>query len=182
MRILETEFYLISEDDLQKRYKKHRTRVLMEELLMICLIDRMKYKEVKVMRQKMLNWSACFLLRKRFQWNKISLTILIWVLKINFLNFIEVNYGNPVDQLEPHKRIEAIKKTLIIYTNENIQKQTIMIKRLKRSTRLIIKQLKVIKSVEDRKHFCNGSNHGSSGEAKSVTFRLMSKCFWSRIR
>jgi hypothetical protein len=46
--------------------------------------------------------------------------------------------------LEPHKRIEAIKKTLIIYTNENIQKQTIMIKRLKRS-RLTKAKTEVIK-------------------------------------
>jgi hypothetical protein len=130
-----TEFYLVSEDDLQKRYKTAKDAGFpMEELLMIYtqLIET-KYKgnEVKIERQKMLiqldplplySITEAVSMKEKNIIDNFDLT-----LKINFLNFITKfeSENAPITQfgtnLEPHQRIEAIKKTLIIYTNENIQ-------------------------------------------------------------
>jgi len=130
-----TEFYLVSEDDLQKRYKMAKDSGFpMEELLMIYtqLIET-KYKgnEVKIERQKMLlqldplplySITEAVSMKDKNIIDSFDLT-----LKINFLNFITKfeSENAPITQfgtnLEPYQRIEAIKKTLIIYTNENIK-------------------------------------------------------------
>lgn len=130
-----TEFYLVSEDDLQKRYKMAKDSGFpMEELLMIYtqLIET-KYKgnEVKIERQKMLlqldplplySITEAVAMKDKNFIDSFDLT-----LKINFLNFITKfeSENAPITQfgtnLEPYQRIEAIKKTLIIYTNENIK-------------------------------------------------------------
>jgi hypothetical protein len=130
-----TEFYLVSEDDLQKRYKTAKDAGFpMEELLMIYtqLIET-KYKgnEVKIERQKMLiqldplplySITEAVSMKEKNIIDNFDLT-----LKINFLNFITKfeSENAPITQfgtnLEPYQRIDAIKKTLIIYTNENIQ-------------------------------------------------------------
>ena len=129
-----TEFYLVSEDDLQRRYKEATEIGLpMEELLMIYtqLIET-KYKgnPLKVERQKMLllldplplySIKEAVEMRAQNMIDDFDLS-----LKINFLNFIAkfesenapiTQFGN---QLESYKRIEKIKQTLIIYNNENI--------------------------------------------------------------
>jgi hypothetical protein len=130
-----TEFYLISEDDLQKRYKNAKDAGFpMEELLMIYIqLIETKYKgnDVKVARQKMLlelDPLPLFSITEAVSMkDKNIIDNFDLVLKINFLNFISKfeSENAPITQfginLEPHKRIEAIKKTLIIYTNENIQ-------------------------------------------------------------
>lgn len=129
-----TEFYLISEDDLQKRYEQAKNIGLpMEELLMIYtqLIET-KYKgnPLKVERQLMLlqldplplySTIESLEMRKNNLIDDFTLS-----LKINFLNFIAKfeSENAPVTQfginLEMYQRIEKIKNTLIIYNNETI--------------------------------------------------------------
>jgi len=129
-----TEFYLVSEDDLQKRYDNAKKIGLpMEELLMIYTqLVETKYKgnELKIERQKMLleldplplfsNIEAVELNGKGF------LSDFDLIQKINFLNFITKfeNENMPITQfgsnLEHGEVIDIIKQQLNIYTNENI--------------------------------------------------------------
>lgn len=133
-----TEFYLISEDDLQKRFDNAKKIGLpMEELLMIYtqLIET-KYKGngTKIERQKMLlqldplplySTTDAFNLKDKGLIDDFDLT-----LKINFLNFITKFEAEnaPITSfgfnLEPYQRIEKIKQTLNHYTNEKIQSKS----------------------------------------------------------
>lgn len=130
-----TEFYLVSEEDLQKRYKDAKDAGLpMEELLMIYTqIIETKYKgnELKIQRQKMLleldplplisSTEAVDLNAKGF------IDDFDLVQKINFLNFITKfeNENLPITQfgskLEHSKAVGIIKKNLNIYTDEIIK-------------------------------------------------------------
>lgn len=134
-----TEFYLISEDDLQKRFDNAKKIGLpMEELLMIYtqLIET-KYKGngAKIDRQKMLlqldplplySTTDAFNLKEKGLIDDFDL-----LLKINFLNFITKFEAEnaPITSfgfnLEPYQRIEKIKQTLNNYTNEKIQNKQI---------------------------------------------------------
>lgn len=130
-----TEFYLINEEDLQKRYKEAKSIGLpMEELLMIYtqLIET-KYKgnNEKIERQKMIlqldplplySNSEVIEMKEKNIIDSFDLS-----LKMNFLNFITKfeNENAPVTEfgmnLDPWKRIEKIRETLNIYNNETIQ-------------------------------------------------------------
>lgn len=129
-----TEFYLVSEDDLQKRYENAKKIGLpMEELQMIYIqLIETKYKGngTKVERQKMLLQLDPLPLMSNLEAIEMRSQNIIddfdLSLKINFLNFITKfeNENTPITQfglgLEPYQRIERIKETLIIYNNENI--------------------------------------------------------------
>lgn len=130
-----TEFYLVSEDDLQSRYLKAKEAGLpFEEILMIYLqLIETKYKgnPTKIERQKMLiqldplplysNEEAMIMREKN------AIDDFDFSMKINFLNFIsKFELENaPITQfgleLEPYQRIEKISETLIIYNNEKIK-------------------------------------------------------------
>lgn len=130
-----SEFYLVSEDDLQKRYENAKKIGLpMEELMAIYIqLIETKYKgnSEKINRQKMIlqldplplvsNIEAMEMKEK----NIIDASDLS--MKLNFLNFITKfeNENVPVTQfglnLELWQRIEQIKKTLNIYNNETIK-------------------------------------------------------------
>lgn len=129
-----TEFYLVSEEDLQKRYKEAKEIGLpMEELLMIYeqLIET-KYKgnPMKIERQKMilqLDPMPLYSIKEAIEMKAQNLIDDFDLsMKFNFLNFItKFEHENaPITQfglnLEPWQRIEAIKQTLIIYNNETI--------------------------------------------------------------
>jgi len=129
-----TEFYLISEEDLQKRFDNAKKIGLpMEEIMMIYMqIIETKYKgnELKIQRQKMLleldplplvsTTEAVELNGKGF------IDDFDLIQKINFLNFItKFEHENGAitqfgSNLEHSKVVEIIKENLNIYTNETI--------------------------------------------------------------
>lgn len=129
-----TEFYLVSEEDLQKRYKEAKEIGLpMEELLMIYeqLVET-KYKgnPMKIERQKMilqLDPMPLYSIKEAVEMKAQNLIDDFDLsMKFNFLNFITKfeNENAPITQfglnLEMWQRIEAINNTLIIYNNEKI--------------------------------------------------------------
>lgn len=129
-----TEWYLLSEEDLQNRFKQAKAIGLpIEELLMIYsqLIET-KYKgnNEKIERQKLLlRLDPLPLISVPEAINMLNQGLIdenTANLKINFLNFIttfELENG-PITQfgieLDPSIRIQRILETLNIYNNENI--------------------------------------------------------------
>ena len=130
-----TEWYLVSEDDLQSRYLKGKEAGLpFEELQMIYIqLIETKYKgnPSKVERQKMLlqldplplySNKEAVEMRKENAIDDFDLSM-----KINFLNFITKfeSENAPITQfglaLEPFKRLDIISETLILYNNEKIK-------------------------------------------------------------
>jgi hypothetical protein len=130
-----TEFYLVSEEDLQKRYKDAKDAGLpMEELLMIYTqIIETKYKgnELKIQRQKMLLELDPLPLISSVEAVELNAKGFVddfdLVQKINFLNFITKfeNENTPITQfgskLEHSKAVGIIKQNLNIYTDEIIK-------------------------------------------------------------
>jgi hypothetical protein len=134
-----TEYYLISEEDLQKRFDEAKKIGLpMEEMLMIYIqLIETKYKgnETKIKRQKMLieldplplfSITESFALYEKKLISEFDLTQ-----KVQFLNFIAKFEAEnaPIIQfgitLAPTKRVEKIKETLNIYTNEYIKSKSL---------------------------------------------------------
>lgn len=130
-----TEFYLVSEEDLQLRYEKAKEIGLpIEELMMIYVqIIETKYKgnQAKVDRQKMLLLLDPLPLMSMEEVLGMSEKGLIddfdLSLKLNFLKFISKfeSENVPVTQfgldLEPWQRINKIIEQLNIYNNETIK-------------------------------------------------------------
>lgn len=132
-----TEFYLVNEEDLQKRFDNAKKIGLpLEEQLMIYIqLIETKYKgnPYKVERQKMLlqlDPMPLFTLTEVIDLNaKNFIDSEILSMKINFLNFVNKfeTENAPITQfgltLEPQKRIEAIKNELNLYNKEVLSKQ-----------------------------------------------------------
>ena len=132
-----TEFYLVNEEDLQKRFDNAKKIGLpLEEQLMIYIqLIETKYKgnPYKVERQKMLlqlDPMPLFTLTEVIDLNtKNFIDAETLSMKINFLNFVNKfeTENAPITQfglnLEPSKRIEAIKNELDLYNKEVINKQ-----------------------------------------------------------
>ncbi|MCK5506858.1 MAG: hypothetical protein KAJ10_16955, partial [Thermodesulfovibrionia bacterium] len=130
-----TEFYLVSEEDLQKRYKEAKaTGLPMDELLMIYIqLIETKYKgnTNKINHQKMLlqlDPYPLFSTKEMFEMkDKGIIDDVDLSLKVNFLNFISKfeNENVPITQfglnLELYQRIDKIRETLNIYNNETIK-------------------------------------------------------------
>lgn len=130
-----TEFYLISEEDLQTRYEKAKEIGLpMEELMMIYIqLIETKYKgnNEKIARQKMILQLDPLPLYSNAEVIEMKEKNIIdsfdLSLKLNFLNFITKfeSENAPVTEfglnLDPWKRIEKIRETLNKYNNENIK-------------------------------------------------------------
>lgn len=130
-----TEFYLISEKDLQERYEKAKEIGLpIEELMQIYLqIIETKYKgnAVKIERQKMLLKLDPLPLYSKEETIELSEKGIIdnfdLNLKINFLNFIAKfeSENTSIEQfgllMSPYERIDKIKETLNSYNDENIK-------------------------------------------------------------
>lgn len=133
-----TEFYLVSEDELQKRFDSAKKAGMpLEELLMIYIqLIETKYKgnAAKIERQKMLVFLdplPMFTVAEVMNMKSQNLVVEHdLILKINFLNFIAKFEAEnvPITQfglkIEPQKRIEAIKESLNKYTDEKIRKIT----------------------------------------------------------
>lgn len=132
-----TEFYLVSEDDLQKRYKEAKEIGLPveEQLNIYKQLVETKYKgnATKLNRNLMLldldpfpmnSHEECFKLKSESVIDDYELS-----LKVNFLKFISKfeNENVPITQfglsLEYWQRIEAIRKTLEIYNQELIDRK-----------------------------------------------------------
>lgn len=132
-----TEFYLVSEEDLQKRYKESKLIGLPveEQLNIYKQLVETKYKgnTTKLNRNLMFldldpfpmnSNEECFKFKSESVIDDFDLS-----LKVNFLNFISKfeNENVPITQfglsLEYWKRIELIKSTLDLYNQELIDKR-----------------------------------------------------------
>jgi hypothetical protein len=132
-----TEFYLVSEEDLQKRYSESKKIGLPaeEQLNIYKQLVETKYKgnTTKLNRNLMLldldvlpmnSNEECFKLKSESVIDDFDLS-----LKVNFLKFISKfeNENVPITQfglgIEYWKRVEAIKETLELYNQEFIEKK-----------------------------------------------------------